>query len=321
MTRPRSPIIAYNFIEPLRQKILQHPSAPTVLDYTSTARPWEIPPEADLLMAFFTGWADAPRDKPAGWPFNLRQIQVLSAGVDRFPDWFFDGVPVTCGRGVSSIAIAEFAMTALLAQEKQFAALSMGKITGGSLGGSLMMRGVAGKTVALLGTGAIGAAVARRALAFDMRVLAHNRSGTAPAGLDVTMMADLAAMLAEADHLVIAMPLTRQTRGMVDAALLARARPGLHVINVARGELVSNDALLEALESGRVGFATLDVTDPEPLPQDHPLTQHPRVLITPHISWMSEDNFDRLTDKVMRDLDRFVAGEPPVDLVDRAAGY
>lgn len=317
----RGPIIAYNFIAPLRDSILTHPSRPTVLEYTATEKPWEIPPEADLLMAFFAGWQDAPQEKPAGWPYGLKQIQVLSAGVDKFPDWFFDGVTVTCGRGVSSIAIAEFAMTAVLAQEKQFVAVASGNVAVGSVGEKQVMRGVAGKTLALLGTGAIGAAVAKRALAFDMRVLAHSRSGRAPEGLDVTMMADPRAMIAEADHLIIAMPLTRETRAMVNADLLSHARPGLHIVNVARGELVDNDALLAALDSGRVGYATLDVTDPEPLPEGHPLTKHPHVLITPHIAWMSEDNLDKLVAKVWRDLDRYVAGEPPLDVVDRTAGY
>lgn len=321
MTQTRGPIIAYNFVEPLRERILQHPSRPTVLDYARTAKPWGIPPEAELLLAFAAGWDEAPREKPAGWPYGLRQIQVLSAGVDRFPEWFFDGVTVTCGRGVSSVAIAEYAMTAILALEKQFVALANGNITAGEVGATRTMRGVAGKTLALLGTGAIGGAVARRALAFDMRVLAHNRGGRPPEGLDVTMMADPGAMLAEADHLVIAMPLTRATRKMVNAALLAFAKPGLHIVNVARGGLVDNDALLAALADGRVGHATLDVTDPEPLPQDHPLASHPRVMVTPHIAWMSEDNLDRLTAKVMRDLDRYLAGEPPLDVVDGAAGY
>lgn len=311
------PVIAYSFIKPLREAIAAHPSAPVVLDYTKTAKPWDVPPEARLLMCFHAGWEDAPATKPAGWPYGLEQINVLSAGVDKYPDWFFEDVPVTCGRGVSAEAIAEFALTAIFAQDKQIVALS----NKGPDDPMPPVRGIAGKTVGLLGTGAIGAAIARRALAMDMRVVATSRSGRAPEGLSVEMLDSAADVLAVSDHAVIAMPLTEDTRGMVDGALLAAAKRGLHLVNVARGEQIVDADLLAALDSGQVGFATLDVTDPEPLPEDHPLRLHPRTLITPHISWMAEDNLDRLIAKTLRGYERFLAGESPEDVVDPKAGY
>lgn len=310
-------MVAFSFMDALRDRVIAHPSAPVVLDYTKTAKPWEIPAQAELLMAFHAGWADAPKQKPAGWPHNLKQIQVLSAGVDKYPAWFFEDVVVTCGRGVSAIAIAEYAVTAILCRDKQFIALA----SPGSANAKPVLKGIAGKTIGLLGVGAIGSAIARRALAFDMRVLAYSRSGKAPEGLDITMMDSAEAMVAECDHLVIAMPLTPQTRGIVGTALLAAAKPGLHIVNVARGEHVDNAALLAAIESGQVGYATLDVTDPEPLPDGHPLSRHPNVLITPHISWMAEDNFERLVAKVYRDLERYNGGLAPLDVVDPTAGY
>ena len=314
--KPDGPVVAINFTDELRQRVEQHPSRPIVLDYTKTAAPWEVPPEAELLMAFHAGWQNAPKQKPAGWPFGLKQINVLSAGVDRYPAWFFDGVAVTCGRGVSAIGIAEFVTAAMLCREKRFIDLANGvKVKAADI------RGIADKTVGLLGLGAIGLAVARRALALEMRVVARSRSGGKPPLDGVEMVDSTEALFARSDHLVVAVPLTPQTRGIVDAGTLSAAKAGLHLINVARGELIDQEALLAALEEGRIGFATLDVTTPEPLPAGHPLLEHPNVMVTPHISWAAEDNFDRLVTKVYRDLDRYLAGLPPLDRVDRSAGY
>ncbi|MBX3530663.1 MAG: hypothetical protein KF849_08650 [Rhizobiaceae bacterium] len=268
-------------------------------------------------MAFHAGWDKAPSEAPEGWPYNLRQIQVMSAGVDKYPAWFFGKVPITCGRGVSAVGIAEYTMTAIAAREKRWVELSRWR-KGEK---SPTLRGIAGKTLGLLGLGAIGGAVARRALAFDMKVLAFTRSGKTPEGLDVEMTADLAELMARSDHLVVAAPMTPYTNRMLDASAFAAAKPGLHLINISRGEIVDNEALLRALDGGVVGFATLDVTAPEPLPDGHPLAAHPNVMVTPHISWMAEDNFERLLAKTMRDLDRYVRGEPPLDLVDPDARY
>lgn len=316
----RSPVIAISgslFTDKLIPHVRAHWSKPTVIEYMKERDAWDLPPEADLFLAFHAGWEKAPKQAPAGWPHNLKQIQVLSAGVDKYPDWFFGKAPVTCGRGVSSVAIAEYAMTAIVAREKRWVELA--RLPKGQP--SPVLRGIAGKSVGLIGVGAIGRGVASRALAFGMNVLALSRSGKAPDGLDVEMTQSLEDLMSRCDHVVVAAPLTAETTGLLDQTAFRAARPGLHLVNVARGEIVDNDALLAALDDGRVGFATLDVTAPEPLPDGHPLSSHPNVMVTPHISWMAEDNFDKLVDKVMRDLDRYVNGEPPLDVVDPAAKY
>ncbi|MEF7613547.1 NAD(P)-dependent oxidoreductase [Aquincola sp. MAHUQ-54] len=138
-----------------------------------------------------------------------------------------------------------------------------------------------------------------------------------------TLDADLRACR-RADHVVLAAPGTPQTRHIVDAAALAHARPGLHLVNVARGSLVDQDALLAALDAGRIDSASLDVTEPEPLPAGHPFYTHPRVRLSPHTSAISPAQQTALVDKFVRNLARFDAGERLEDLLDaqrRARGY
>lgn len=316
----KSPTIAYSFNSPLpfvgklRAKLAEHPSAPRIIDMANDRPAWEVPAEADLLFCAFTGWDLAPAEKPAEWPHNLRHIHVLNAGVDKFPDWFFQDVPVSCGRGVSSVAIAEFVMAAVLGHEKKLIDLSQ-RGPGDPLPA---IRGVKGKTIGLVGAGAIGRAVAERALAFGMTVLATTRSGRAPDGLDMAVV-PIEELMRRSDHVAICAPLTEATRGLFDAGLLALGKPDLHLINVARGEIVDQDALLAALEGNRLGFATLDVTVPDPLPEGHPLLGRADTMITPHISWMAEDNFERLVAVTLDVLDCFSRGAEPHDYMVSAA--
>ncbi len=108
---------------------------------------------------------------------------------------------------------------------------------------------------------------------------------------------------------------------MIDDRVLSLVKPTAHLINVARGTLVDHEALLRALDAGRLHHATLDVTDPEPLPKDHPLMSHERATITPHAAWYSPDHFDRVTAKLLDNLGRYANGEPLADIADFARGY
>jgi phosphoglycerate dehydrogenase-like enzyme len=137
----------------------------------------------------------------------------------------------------------------------------------------------------------------------------------------VELLADIADVVESADHLVLSLPATASTRALFDARLLSRAKPGAHLINIARGSIVDQSALLHALDQGPLGFATLDVTDPEPLPEGHPLYTHPKVRLTPHVSSNYQAVRQVLFEKVSENLSRFARGEPLGDLVDPAAGY
>jgi phosphoglycerate dehydrogenase-like enzyme len=181
---------------------------------------------------------------------------------------------------------------------------------------------VAGTTVGLIGFGAIGEAVARRALALGARVTAARRRRHLPspvAGVD--LLDTLEEVVASADHLILALPGTDQTRNLIDAAVLAKAKPSAHLINVGRGAVLDHQALAAALDANALGFATLDVTEPEPLPAGHPLWTHPRVRLTPHVA--SNHTLVRhvFLDKVGENLGRFARGEDLLDRVDPAAGY
>jgi phosphoglycerate dehydrogenase-like enzyme len=128
-------------------------------------------------------------------------------------------------------------------------------------------------------------------------------------------------VLARTDHLVIAAPLTASTEGLMGRAAFARVKPGVHLVNISRGRIIDHEALLEALEAGQVGAATLDVTEPEPLPAGHALYTHPNVKISPHLSWSDGQRGRSSAAFFAENLRRFIAGETLEGLVNPAAGY
>ncbi|WP_323991961.1 NAD(P)-dependent oxidoreductase [Nguyenibacter sp. L1] len=287
---------------------------------------------ADILLTGpSAGWKRAPAEPPAGWaadaPGAPRWVQIVSAGVDGFPPWLLRDRIVTCGRGDSAVPIAEYVLAALLLRTKRLDALRPGSpdawrrdaaiITGAAPLGSLD-----GQVLGLAGFGAIGQAVAARAHGFGLRVLAWRR-GKWPAGGHgpVEPVDSLAELARRSDHLVLALPLTEETAGCVNADVLLHARPGLHLVNVARGGLVDHAALLAALDRGQVGFATLDVTSPEPLPAGHPFYSHPAVRLTPHLSWSGPVVRENSARRIAENIERFFAGQPLRDVVDAARGY
>lgn len=311
------PVIATHCDENLAAALRDHPSAPTVIVLPPGIRPWELPAETQILVTVPAGWRKAPDGKPAGWPAGLRWMQIASAGVDAFPRWALEACAVTSARGTNAPAIAEYVLTAILMREKRLEAMA---VRGPSDWRSLPVGSVEGKALGIAGFGAIGAAVARLAGAFGMRVRGFRRGGWEGVS-GVEPVATIGELFAQSDHLVLAMPATPQTRHIVGPGVLARARPGLHLINVARGSLVDQDALLAALDSGQVGAATLDVTSPEPLPEGHGLYAHPRVRLTPHVAWKGTGNDARFAALLGRNLDAFLAGRPLENLVDASRLY
>ena len=129
------------------------------------------------------------------------------------------------------------------------------------------------------------------------------------------------ALVAASDHLVIALPATPQTVHLINAEVLTHAKESLHVINVARGRIIDQQALLRALDNGQLAGATLDVTDPEPPPEGDPIYLHPKVVLTPHVSWTGADDIKRLTDKTLVNLDAYAHGAPLADVFDKKLGY
>lgn len=187
---------------------------------------------------------------------------------------------------------------------------------------------LAGSTVGIVGYGGIGRAVAARARALGCRVVAARRRGGGGGEGEVDGAVELVAgpaaldrVIAEADYLVLAVPETPLTRGLMTRERLFAMKPGSVLINVARGRLVDESALLDALDSGPLRGAGLDVFHTEPLPPGHPLHAHPRVLVTPHVSATTRRFWDRETALITDNIGRFARGEPLRNLVDKRAGY
>jgi len=154
-----------------------------------------------------------------------------------------------------------------------------------------------------------------------MNVVAVRRSSRTIATLGVERAADVRTVFAVSDHVVLAAPATPETDRLVGRDLLAHAKPGLHLINVARGSLIDDAALLEALDDGRLSLATLDVTHPEPLPEGHPFYGHPKVRLSPHTSVHTAQTRVNLAARFADNLKRFRSRTPLRDVVDLARGY
>ncbi|HEX5265281.1 MAG TPA: NAD(P)-dependent oxidoreductase [Acidimicrobiales bacterium] len=249
---------------------------------------------------------------------DVRWIHVLGAGVDGFPLELVGDRVLTCSRGASSVPIAEFVLAEMLAFEKK---LPDSWITTPPERWNVAdLGGMRGRTLGLIGIGAIGTEVARRALAFDMEVLAARRDPSKPV-LPGVRVAPLEEVLGRADHLVITAASTDGTRHLLDARTLGMLKEGVHLVNVARGALIDQDALLAALDRGQVAVASLDVVEPEPLPSGHPFYSHPRVRLSPHISWSAPETARRTVELFIENYQRYRAGQPLEGVVDTAAGY
>lgn len=280
-----------------------------------------VPPEATILLTrpFFGHFlTQALPEKPAGWPFNLKWVQLTSSGIDGYPAWLFDSLPVSSARGTASVAVAEFALAAILAQAKQFPEVW---IDSAEQWQRFPLQQLSGSTLGIVGFGAIGKDLAIRALALGVKVIAVNHSGK-PFDVPGVERADsLPGLFAASDHVVLAAPATRSTRHLVDQALLAHAKPGLHLVNIARGSLIDEAALVEALDEGRLSRATLDVTAVEPTPADHPFYRHPKVRLSPHVSPASGVIWHNIVEHFVRNLLRHHQGEALGDVVDFERGY
>lgn len=237
-----------------------------------------------------------------------------------------DRIVVTNARAVHAPAIADHTMGMLLALTRNLPYYAEAQKTGRWLRDQPPPRpslALQGKTLLVVGLGGIGTEIATRAHAFGMRIIATRRSGTPSPDwvAKVGKPEDLLAYLAEADVVAIAVPLTAETERLFDDKAFAALKPGAFLLNISRGKVVDTAALLAALKGGRLAGAALDVTDPEPLPPDHPLWKQPNVIITPHVSSDAELTRERAAALFHENLRRFGAGEPLLNVVDKRAGY
>lgn len=239
---------------------------------------------------------------------RLRVVQTLTAGYEHVLPHLPDGVVLCNGRGIHETSTSELALALILASLRGIPDFVRAQHRGDWV--YAPRPALADRRVLIVGYGAIGAAVEARLRPFEVdieRVAGRPRDG-------VHGVTELPGLLPEADVVVLVVPLTEQTRGLVDAAFLARMKPGALLVNVARGAVVDTDALLASVRSGHI-TAALDVTDPEPLPPDHPLWSTPGVLISPHVGGASSAMWPRAYRVVREQLVRYAAGEPLANVV------
>jgi phosphoglycerate dehydrogenase-like enzyme len=269
---------------------------------------------ADVLLA--THWSAALADIQAPIPW----VHLFGTGVDGVaPGLFAADRLVTCSRGAGAIPISEFVLATMLAFEKQLPDVWVNEAP--AQWSRARLGALHGRTLGVVGLGGIGSEVARLGRAFGMDVRALRRTAAASPVEGVAVVTDLADLVRDAHHVVLTAPSTPKTRRMIDASALAAMRPGVHLVNISRGALIDHDALHEALDSGQVARATLDVSDPEPPPAGHWLYHHRAVRLSPHISWSSPAMMGFIVDKFVANLEARRDGRPLSGVVDIAEGY
>ncbi|MFJ8596925.1 D-2-hydroxyacid dehydrogenase, partial [Streptomyces sp. NPDC093598] len=281
-------------------------------------------PGADILMAWVSitpaireAWPDNPEKAP-------RWVHAAATGVDSFlfPALVEDpGVILTNSSGVYSEPIAEYVLGLILALAKDFPRIWEHQQH--REWRPHQSETISGRTVLVWGTGPIGRAIARLLSAVGMRVCGAGRTART-ADPDFGTVHDattLPSALAEADYVVLAAPLTQDTRGMVDAPVLAAMKPGARLINVGRGGLVDEEALVDHLAAGRLAGAALDVFAQEPLPAASPLWDMPGVMISPHTAGETTSEREALVEVFLDNLTRRAEGLPLRNVVDKRRGY
>ncbi len=255
---------------------------------------------------------------------RLRWVQLPFAGVDwvtKSDLWKASKVHITSAAGISAQPIAEYILMMMLAHAKDLRRVLESQAS--AKWDRINMGQLRGKTLGILGFGAIGKEIARLAQALGMVVLATKRTLRSNSGLPdwVFPIDQMPRVLAESDYVLLSVPATPETVGMIGPKELAAMKPGGVLINISRGDVVYEGALIEALQGAHLGGAALDVFQVEPLPQDSPLWQMPNVVISSHIAGLFEDYDGAVVELFAANLVRYLDGEPLLNLVDRRAGY
>jgi phosphoglycerate dehydrogenase-like enzyme len=282
------------------------------------ARLLDLAPEADVMV----GW-NVPREVVQR-ATGLRWIHSTAAGVDQllYPEVIERGILLTGSSGIHATSISEHVLALALAHSRRLPQAIRHQVARRWDRSSTIGWELAGQTMGILGLGAIGQALAAKAAALGMRVIGTKRTpGTLP-GVERVLGPDgLDEVLSASDVLVIILPLTAETHGVIGARELALMKPTAFLINVARGAIVQEHALISALSGGALAGAGLDVFEREPLPQDSPLFGMEQVIMTPHVSGAVPGYYDRVIPLFCENLRRYHAGEPLLNVVDLTRGY
>jgi phosphoglycerate dehydrogenase-like enzyme len=300
-------------------------------------------PQIDVLNPLFSDGVDVHmRDAEIVIAWSLRQQQVASARSLRwihspaaavhqllFPELVNSDIVLTNARDVNGPVVAEHVMALILALAKNLPQAM--KFQARHVWGQEEMwnsfprpREIAGATLGLVGLGSIGGLVAKHAAAIGMRVIGvrENLAKPKPEGVDTVFPApDIDLLIAQADYVALTVPVTPTTIGLMNAARFAKMKPGACLINVGRGTLIDEIALLAALQQKQIAGAALDVFEQEPLPADSPLWDLENLLITPHIAGLTERLWERQYDLIIENLRRYLDQRPLLAVVDKQKGY
>lgn len=262
-------------------------------------------------------WKSAPK---------LKWVQSGGAGVERFltPEFVASPVVLTNAQGIYAVPIADHVMAFALHFVRCFGGLvrKQGRREWADWG-EFALDELAGKTLGIVGFGGIGSEVAKRAKAFDMRVIATRRRAERPAQFaeEVRGADELPWLLRESDIVAVCAALTSNTRHLIGAEQLSLMKPTAYLINIARGGIIDEGALVDALNAGRIAGAGLDVFEQEPLPAESPLWEMANVMITPHNAGDSPRSHARFMELFSENLRRYIGGEALLNVVDKQAGY
>lgn len=320
-------VSTYRFT-PTSLRLLQEAASSDVLCVTDQEQLIAQLPETEVLCSFSV---------PSNWrelALNLRWLQYPGAGVDGLrPSGLLDAqskVVVTSATGIHGATISEYVFGSMLMfnwnwpqmvrlQDSHLWARSAGWY---NLGG----RELAGQTLGVVGMGSIGRRIAQVGRAFGMRVLGIRRSFARGDIVDPDLdrgypPSALHELLGQSDYVVLAVPLTAETNHLIGEAELRSMKPGAYLVNVARGRVIDEQALIQALREGWIAGAGLDVAEVEPLPSNSPLYTMPNVILTPHIAGVSVHYENRLAQLFAENLRRYRSGEPLLNRFDPARGY
>jgi phosphoglycerate dehydrogenase-like enzyme len=317
-------LVLANPADPLLRKLAGLPDEVSLAAGETVEAFERLAADAEVLFNW-SGSGDLLREVFRRCP-RLRWVHTRSAGIDNqlFPELVESSVPLTNGSQVFSPPLGEFALGAVIYFAQDFRRLIRCQAAGVWETGDI--EEISGRTLGIAGYGDIGRAIATRAHALGMHILALRRGVPPPDQVDPLVdefftPATRLAMMARCDYLAVSAPLTPETRGMIGAAELAALPAHAVVINVGRGPVIDEAALIDALAGNRIRGAALDVFDTEPLPAEHPFYRLENVLLSPHCADHTPDWLERAMQFFLEQFERFSKGEALLNVMDKRRGY
>jgi phosphoglycerate dehydrogenase-like enzyme len=317
-------VLSANLADPDLKLLEQLPSETNIAVGNSAEAFERLAADADVILSWSAS-GKLLRDVFHMCP-NVRWVHSRSAGLDTvlFPELVASPVPLTNGRGVFSQSLGEFALGAILYFAKDFRRMIANQVAERWQPFDIVE--ISGQTVGIVGYGDIGRAVATRVRAMGMRILAVKRHGPPLYNVDplinqIYLPEQRTEMIAQCDYIVCAAPLTPETRGLVGEAEFAAMKPNAVIVNIGRGPVIDEAAMVRALTKKRIKGAALDVFDTEPLPAGHPFYHLDNVLLSPHCADHTHDWTEQAMRFFLAQFDRFQQGKPLENIVNKKQGY